>query len=180
MRTAIPHLKPGTILDAGCGDGRNTMSLAATGYFVTAIDQSQFAIDQLRSSVAYKYLAGRIETRLGDVEKLDPCITYDNVLCYMVLHFLQDRKTALAGLQDVTIPGGINIVADFIAEVSPNSDSVGLSCLAKGELKKAYFGWDILHYSEPMRKVRPLSSAAATLYRPSAEIVARKPTDYVP
>jgi 2-polyprenyl-3-methyl-5-hydroxy-6-metoxy-1,4-benzoquinol methylase len=42
-------LEPGTVLDLGCGQGRNSLWLASRGFTVTGLDLSPVAIAQARA-----------------------------------------------------------------------------------------------------------------------------------
>jgi len=54
------HLDPSrTVLDIGCGQGRNTMYLARRGFAVDALDPSQVALDQLAAECADEDLSIR-------------------------------------------------------------------------------------------------------------------------
>jgi SAM-dependent methyltransferase len=48
----VEGLKPGRVLDVGCGEGADAVWLAAHGWDVTAVDVSQVALDRARSHAA--------------------------------------------------------------------------------------------------------------------------------
>ncbi len=56
-------LKIGPALDAGCGDGRNSLWLAKQGFDVTAIDSSPVAIAKVIHQANMMDVGSRIVTR---------------------------------------------------------------------------------------------------------------------
>jgi tellurite methyltransferase len=83
-----------TILDAGCGDGRNLVYLMRRGCRAFGIDETADAIEEIR------LLATRIAPDLPvenfQVGKIDalpfPDENFDAVLCNAVLHFAADER----------------------------------------------------------------------------------------
>ncbi len=85
---------PKSVLDAGCGNGRNAVYLAKRGCSVTGVDFSREAIKETRNRAA---LAG-VEKRVTTLEHfIDdplplPAETFDAALdCYTFCHFLDDE-----------------------------------------------------------------------------------------
>jgi ubiquinone/menaquinone biosynthesis C-methylase UbiE len=61
-----------SVLDIGCGNGAQTMRLAAElGCRVTAVDNHRPYLEELEGRARAKGLAGRIETRCADMNGLD-------------------------------------------------------------------------------------------------------------
>jgi len=91
------QLEVGSVLDLGCGQGRNAIWLARQGHHVTALDLSPVAIEQAK---AWALQAGvDIEFRVADLEDWEPeGRTWDFVLlCYLQLpESLRRRAHALA------------------------------------------------------------------------------------
>ena len=107
------NIEPGaTVLDAGCGYGRNLVHLLREGCQVFALDQDPEAIEHVRQ------LSASLQTGLppenfqaGEIEKMPfPDAMADVVLCNSVLHFARnDRqfRAMLAELWRVLKPGGL-------------------------------------------------------------------------
>jgi SAM-dependent methyltransferase len=107
------NIEPGcTVLDAGCGYGRNLVHLLREGCQVFALDQNPEAVDHVRQ------LSESLETGLppenfqvGEIENMPfPDAAADVVLCNSVLHFARDDRhfrAMLAELWRVLKPGGL-------------------------------------------------------------------------
>ncbi len=107
------NIAPGmTIVDAGCGYGRNLVHLLREGCQVFAIDQDSAAVDHVRK------LSESLQTNLpaenfqvGPIENMPfPNDLADIVLCNAVLHFARDTRhfrAMLTELWRVLKPGGM-------------------------------------------------------------------------
>lgn len=83
------EIQPGaTILDIGCGDGRDSMFFAQKGLHVTAIDFSEVAIAKLQKH------SPSITAIVKDIATMDfPHATFDAVYAHLSLHYFDDKKT---------------------------------------------------------------------------------------
>ena len=101
-----------TVLDVGCGTGRNLIYMLRSGYEVFGLDEDPVAIDAVRR------LAGELAPRLAPdnfrVEPVDamtfPDAAADVVLSSAVLHFARDEQQFWAMLHEmwrVLRPGGM-------------------------------------------------------------------------
>jgi len=107
------NIEPGcTVLDAGCGYGRNLVHLLREGCKVYALDENPEAVEHVRQ------LSASLETGLppenfqvGPIENMPfPDAIADVVLCNAVLHFARDDhhfRAMLAELWRVLKPGGM-------------------------------------------------------------------------
>jgi tellurite methyltransferase len=107
------RLVPGmSVLDAGCGGGRNLIWLLRNGYKVCAVDESPEAVEHVRR------LAGSLAPdlppesfRVADLADLPFADAhFDAVLCSAVLHFARDEKhfdRMLDEMWRVLRPGGL-------------------------------------------------------------------------
>jgi len=101
-----------TVLDAGCGRGRNIAYLLSAGYQVFAVDQNRDAIETVAELAAE--LAPRLPAdnfRVAPVEALPlDDQSMDVVISSAVLHFATDEEHLWAMLQEmmrVLKPGGL-------------------------------------------------------------------------
>jgi tellurite methyltransferase len=107
------RIQPGmTILDAGCGGGRNLLYLLRCGLDVSAVDGSRDAVEHVRALAAR--LAPELPPenfRAEPVEALSfPTGGFDAVLSSAVLHFARDEEHFRAMLREmwrVLRPGGL-------------------------------------------------------------------------
>lgn len=83
-----------TILDAGCGEGRNLVYFLRNGFQVYGIDSYDAALRMLRfqlNSLSPGYPADRFTH--GDIKNLPyPDGSFSKVLCIAVLHFANSEK----------------------------------------------------------------------------------------
>jgi ubiquinone/menaquinone biosynthesis C-methylase UbiE len=101
-----------TVLDAGCGSGRNLTYLLREGCQLFAIDTNPHAIEQVRRLAASLGNPSPPENfRVAPVEQMPfPDAIADAVICSAVLHFARSRDHFLAMLNElwrVLKPGGL-------------------------------------------------------------------------
>jgi len=101
-----------TVLDAGCGYGRNLVHLLRTGCQVFAIDEDPQAVEHVRRLSASLQTGLPVENfQVGQLEHISfPSAFADVVLSSAVLHFAHDDRhfrAMLAELWRVLKPGGL-------------------------------------------------------------------------
>lgn len=109
------------VLDAGCGNGRNSVYLAKKGCEVHAIDSSERALIGLKQAATAANVADRIT--IYD-QSLQPSFPFENDLFDLVLdsyvfcHIVDDemRQTYRSELRRVTRPGGLVFSSVFSVE----------------------------------------------------------------
>ena len=91
----------GSVLDVGCGQGRDAIFLAKLGYAVTGIDASQLGIRQMMAAAqAYNLTLNGI---VADFYDYDFRQTYDVIVLDSILHFQKkDLEKELALLHMLT------------------------------------------------------------------------------
>jgi len=97
-----------TVLEAGCGSGAQTVTLAARspGARIVAIDHSPAALDLARRRVAAAQLTN-VEFIEADIARLPfPAAAFDHVFVCFVLEHLAQPVEALLHLRWVLKPGG--------------------------------------------------------------------------
>jgi SAM-dependent methyltransferase len=107
------NLAPGmTVVDAGCGYGRNLVHLLREGCEVFALDADAAGVAHVRA-LAAELAPGLPDTnfRVGAIEAMPfPDALADVVLCNSVLHFARDEQHFLAMVEElwrVLKPGGL-------------------------------------------------------------------------
>jgi tellurite methyltransferase len=101
-----------TVLDAGCGPGRNLVYLLREGCHVFAVDTDSHAVEQVRRLAAALGNPSPPENfRVAPVEQMPfPDAIADVVICSAVLHFARSGEHYLAMLNElwrVLKPGGL-------------------------------------------------------------------------
>ena len=101
-----------TVLDAGCGSGRNLVYLLREGCRVYACDANPHAVEQTRQLAASLNNPSPAENfRVAPVEQMPfPDSIADVVICSAVLHFARSREHFLSMLNElwrVLQPGGL-------------------------------------------------------------------------
>lgn len=78
----------GTLLDLGCGQGRDAIPLARLGYEVTGIDTSSVGIDQMNYMAQSKGLS--LKGIVDDIYKFRSFKGYKYILLDSMFHFLKN------------------------------------------------------------------------------------------
>jgi len=169
-------VKPGKTLDLGCGNGRNSLYLAANGFDVTAWDKNANSIDNIESIKAKEGITN-LQTAIQDLNTLRFDGEYDFILSTVVLMFLQAETIPglIDNMQRCTKPGGYNlIVAAMDTEDYPCN--VGFPFAFKtGELSGYYAGWEQLKYNEDVGELHRTDAQGNRIKLRFATLLARKP-----
>jgi tellurite methyltransferase len=109
-----------TVLDAGCGEGRNLVYLLKAGFECFGIDADPGAIEQIRRRAAHLAPATPAANFVaGEIERLPwPDASMDAIICSAVLHFSADQAQFSRMMTDmwrVLAPGGL-----FFARLASN------------------------------------------------------------
>src|SRR5262245_22750178 len=107
MHRLFDSLAPSVVLDAACGTGRHSVSLAERGHRVIGVDLSREMLDRARAKVpAGEFLQGSLaEVPLGS-ESVDAAI------CALAMVHLADLSGVARELARVVRPGGRVMVSD--------------------------------------------------------------------
>ncbi|WP_297199687.1 tellurite resistance methyltransferase TehB [uncultured Pluralibacter sp.] len=173
---AASKISAGRALDLGCGNGRNSLYLAARGFEVTAWDRNPMSISNLRS-IAQKEQLANLHIDEKDLNALSFDGEYDFILSTVVMMFLQPDTIPglIANMQRCTTPGGWNlIVAAMDTEDFPCT--VGFPFAFKaGELRDYYAGWDFDRYNEDVGELHRTDADGNRIKLRFATMLARKP-----
>jgi S-adenosylmethionine-dependent methyltransferase len=137
------------VLDAGGGNGVEAMKLARAGQRVTLLDPSAEMLEAAKRSAEEQEVADRVTFIQGELENIPTRFGkehFDAVLCHNVIQYLDEPKTALAGLCEVLTPGGIlSVVAinryseSFRLAVQQMDLGAALDALERRELRTVTF-----------------------------------------
>lgn len=139
-----------SVLDVGCGDGKNALPLVAAGYSVTGFDISTVALKMLRRRFAAagidssSFRVATAEDWVADLQAVD-CL-----LSYGLFHCLPPslRGGIHARLQRAVRPGGITIFSCLLDGIAlPESHHTpGLTLAGRTEVAALFEAWDILEW----------------------------------
>jgi tellurite methyltransferase len=108
-----PSLDGRTVLDLGCGEGKNAYAFAMTGASVDAVDCSALAIANGRKAFPDANIRWFTASAM---EYLKTCSSYDVIVMYGLLHCLPSRQDISALIERAmkrTVLHGTNIVVAF-------------------------------------------------------------------
>ena len=91
------------ILDAGGGNGLDSVSFATQGHFVDIVDYSQEMLADIQSHE-------RVATHLADLSRISDLFSndhFDVILCHNVIQYVQDLPTLIESLSRLLKPDGI-------------------------------------------------------------------------
>jgi tellurite methyltransferase len=110
---------PGSVLDLGCGQGRDALMVARAGHRVVGVDLSGVGIEQMVATALREGLD--IEGVVADIRAFRSDTVFDIVILDRVLHMLPetDRMTVLGRAMDRVARGGHLLVAEGPKGMAP-------------------------------------------------------------
>lgn len=172
---AATQVAPGKTLDLGCGNGRNSLYLAANGYDVTAWDKNPMSIQNLLSIREAEGLEN-LQASVKDLNTLTIDGEYDFILSTVVMMFLESSTIPrlIHNMQRCTKPGGYNLIVAAM-DTDDFPCTVGFPFAFKaGELKNYYEGWDLLKYNEDVGELHRTDENGNRIKLRFATLLARK------
>jgi len=169
-------VKPGKTLDLGCGNGRNSLYLAANGYDVTAWDKNLMSIENLERITAEEGITN-LHASIKDLNSLSFEGEYDFILSTVVMMFLEAKTIPglIANMQRCTKPGGYNLIVAAM-DTDDYPCNVGFPFAFKsGELSRYYEGWETLKYNEDVGELHRTDANGNRIKLRFATLLARKP-----
>jgi len=147
-RNFLPNSK---ILDLGCGQGIDSLFLSKNGFFVTAIDSSDVAINQIKIKKD-EFKLNNLELICGDIKDFNiEKDKYQVIVCRNVLNFLDKDKALkiLNSLKD-NIQKGSYIIIEVFTKNDPSFllDNKFASYFKEQELLSIFSGYKMLYYLE--------------------------------
>lgn len=173
---AAALVPPGKTLDLGCGNGRNSLYLAANGYSVTAWDKNPMSIANIERIKAAEGL-DNLEIATVDLNALSFEGEYDFILSTVVMMFLESETIPglIANMQRTTVPGGYNLIVAAM-DTDDFPCTVGFPFAFKaGELAEYYSGWEVVKYNEDVGELHRTDANGNRIKLRFATLLARKP-----
>lgn len=148
------------VLDAGCGDGRNSLFLLERGFQVQAVDFAPSGIRHLEEEASWRNLGDGLETETADIRGMDLSREeFDAIVSTTVLENLSRREqTALIHRWRLACRRGgfiaIEAHTDRDPAAAPESDGnrpsefgdTMISPMRRNELIGYFSAWRILSY----------------------------------
>lgn len=148
---ACKTVQPGSALDMGCSNGRNSLYLSQLGFEVTAVDTNGGALNMLQQITEQEGISN-IKPVLYDINEANLNAEYDFIACTVTLMFLNPHRIddIIEDMQNSTKAGGYNlIVCAMDTEAYPCPVNFPFT-LGEGELKERYEGWEFIKYNEDL------------------------------
>jgi len=145
LADSIRDRQPGTALDIGMGQGRNSLFLAALGWQVTGFDISEVGVKQAQAEAAKRGL--KIDARVGDVDKFDYGKERWNLVVgmYMDEYLTRNAAKVMASLK----PGGILVVEGIHRDIGKTALATGERYgYRSNELPKVFGKLRLLNYED--------------------------------
>ena len=173
---AATLIAPGKALDLGCGNGRNSLYLAANGFDITAWDKNPASISILERIRQAEGLEN-LRTAIKDHIALSFDGEYDFILSTVVMMFLEAKTIPglIANMQRCTRPGGYNLIVAAM-DTDDFPCTVGFPFAFKPEeLRNYYAGWALLKYNEDVGELHRTDASGKRIKLRFATMLARKP-----
>ena len=172
---AMQFVKAGKTLDLGCGNGRNSLYLAANGFDVTAWDKNAASINNIETIRQAEGL-NNLQTAVVDLNALSFEGEYDFILSTVVLMFLEPQTIPglIANMQRCTKPGGYNLIVAAM-DTADFPCTVGFPFAFKeNELRDYYAGWELEKYNEDVGELHRTDANGNRIKLRFATLLARK------
>lgn len=172
---AASKIAPGKTLDLGCGNGRNSLYLAANGFEVTAWDKNPMSIARLESIRQEEGLEN-LRAKEVDLNTVSVEGEFDFILSTVVMMFLAANTIPglIANMQRCTRPGGWNLIVAAM-DTDDYPCTVGFPfAFKRGELEAYYAGWTFDRYNEDVGELHRTDANGNRIKLRFATMLARK------
>ncbi|AUU90922.1 tellurite methyltransferase [Enterobacteriaceae bacterium ENNIH3] len=172
---AMQFVKPGKTLDLGCGNGRNSLYLAANGFDVTAWDKNAASINNI-DTIRQAEGLNTLQTAIVDLNALSFEGEYDFILSTVVMMFLEPQTipVLIANMQRCTKAGGYNLIVAAM-DTADFPCTVGFPFAFKeNELRDYYAGWELEKYNEDVGELHRTDANGNRIKLRFATLLARK------
>ena len=140
----------GSVLDVGCGEGRNSVFLAEKGFVVDAFDISESGIEKAERIASIQSVDVNFMCRNLTDYQFEK--NYEIILSHGVLHLCEkiDRDFFIEQVKRNTAQGGYNAIGVFTNRLPATPDNAPFtkSLFDVGELPSRYGDWEIVHHTE--------------------------------
>lgn len=139
-----------TILDVGCGEGRNSIFLATQGHELDAFDISEAGVNKAIKIAKLNNLSVNFWSQDLSTYEFDK--EYDVIMSHGVLHLPEKniRDDFIRRSKENTKNSGYNLIGIFTNRLPATPDNAPFtkSLFDVGELPEIYKDWEILRHAE--------------------------------
>ncbi|WP_026122223.1 class I SAM-dependent methyltransferase [Nocardiopsis halotolerans] len=127
LMDAARNLTPGTALDAGCGEGADTLWLASHGWRVKAVDIASSALERARAHARDlgTEVADRVEWERADLAAWEPPAARFDLVCSHYVHTHGSDQALFQRLAEAVAPGGTLLIVGHQPTREENADPHG-------------------------------------------------------
>lgn len=170
-------LVPGSVLDIGAGDGRNSLYLASQGFTVHALDVSRTGLKNLQKRARSNNLSHAVTTTVADFLTYTPTRTYDNIITNFTIHFIgaHNIQSFVQKMMDTTNPSGVNVIDDFTKNGPinhPPEDFIDQHTIGDMYLSQ---GWEIISSERRQVQTKKYETPGKPYVHEALGFVAKKP-----
>lgn len=147
----FPPKEYNTVLELGCGEGRDAVFFGTNHYNVTAIDKVSTGIDKAIHLAQINRI--RANFLCADIRSFTSSTVYDLIYGFRVLHYLhpEERQTQINRYKNMTRVGGIHAftvcVEKKFVPLPPDHETETV-LYRSGELFEYYSDWKLLYINE--------------------------------
>lgn len=144
------NLKP-TLIDIGCGEGRDVATFTESGFIVTGLECSLNGLEKTKILADEQKL--KIKTIEADINNYVFDKKYDVIFSSGLLHYLtpEIKQKKFNQFKEHTNLSGYNVHLVFVdkpfIEKAPDAEE-NVYFFKSGELMTYYWDWEIIHFKE--------------------------------
>lgn len=174
--TAAARIKTGSVLDLGCGAGRNALYLNMLGFEVTAVDKKESNIKRLDHIINSEQLR-HIRAQVYDINQADMRGSYNLIISTVVMMFLHPQRipAIIHNMQSNTLSGGYNVIVSAMSALDYPCPMPFSFTFQKNELCNYYQHWNIIEYNENIGTLHKTDSDGNRIQLHFATLHAIKP-----
>jgi len=142
-------VRPGdTVLDLGCGEGRDSVFFAELGATVTGVDLSADVLDKAQRLARGRGV--RVRWIEGGMPEALPAGRFDLIFSCGSIHYVPraERRPLFRRLAAMTRPGGHQAHVVFTDQLVHEEKGEIVDYFTAGELREAFVEWQVLRNGE--------------------------------
>ena len=146
---------PLTILDAGGGNGIDSLALARMNHHVDIVDMTERMLHEAKANAALAGVSARINTHAMDILSIDRKFSeshFDVVICHNVIQYVDELEPLLDSIYRVLRPGG------FLSLITKNQYSLLYQAAYQDNDLDAAFEW--LHHGQQQSSIFDVDTQA--------------------